>query len=212
MSDINNIAFRDYIPSTFSTPSRSYTVAIICMYSDLSLVNKLINYCKPLSVALYNGSNPPPGGIVQVYNLALSSIKADFFLFCHHDVFGSIRDFISLCLKFSPNPNIYGCVGKSFSNNTLWTNVKQPTEISTLDECLFGFFSNHGLSFDPKLTWTNYSQEISCLSRSMGGKTFVIPNNIQHSPGIHHSFFTKSGFFNKELAYVHKKWGAFYRT
>jgi len=212
MSDINNTAFHNYTPSIVSAPSRSYTVAIICMYSDLILVNRLLNYCKPFSIALYNGSKPPPGGIVSVYSLALSSIKADFFLFCHHDIKGSIRDFISLCLKFSPNPNIYGCVGKSFANNTLWANTKHPTQVSTLDECLFGFFSNQGLFFDPKLIWTNYSQDLCCLSRSLGGEAYVIPNNIQHGPSTHSSFFTKSGVFNKELAYVHKKWGSFYRT
>jgi len=212
MSNFNNTAFLTYTPSTFSAPSRCYTVAIICMYSDLTLVNRLVNSCRPLSVALYNGFNPPPGGIVSVYNLALSSIKADFFLFCHQDVLGSIHSFISLCLEFPPGPDVFGCVGKSFSNNTFWTNVSQPSEVSTLDECLFGFFSNHGLAFDPKLTWTNYSQDLCCLSRSLGGKTYVIPNNIQHYPGIHHSFFIKSGFFKNELAYVHKKWGSFTRT
>jgi len=212
MSPTLNNPFSSYKTNSISLSNLSFTVAIICMYSDQTLVDRLINCCKPLSVALYNGSKPPPGGIVQVYNLALSSINSDFFLFCHQDVFGSIRDFILSCLKFLPNPNIYGCVGKSFSNNTLWTNVIQPTEVSTLDECFFGFFSNYSLSFDPNLIWTNYSQELCCLSRSLGGKTFVIPNNIQHSPNIHQSFFIKSGFFKRELAYVHKKWGAFHRT
>lgn len=212
MTAINKNAFSNYIPFVVSSALHSYSVAIICMYSKLSLFNRLVNHCKSFSVAGYDGTTPPPGGIVQVYNLALSTIKADFFLFCHHDVFGDIPNFILSCLEFSPGPNIYGCVGKSFSNNTLWTNTTQPTEVSTLDECLFGFFFDQRLVFDSKLIWTNYSQELSCLSRSLGGKTYVIPNNIRHFPNIHSSFFAKSGIFKSELAYVHKKWGAFRRT
>ncbi len=212
MAPLQKEAFINYKPSSVSVSDHTYTVAIVCMYSDQLLVNRFVNCCKPLSVALYNGSNPPPGGIVQVYNLALSVIKADFFLFCHHDILGSIPKFILSCLKLPPGPNIYGCVGKSFANHTLWTNTTQPTEISTFDECLFGFYSNFGFSFDPNLVWTNYSQDLCCLSRSKGGKSIIIPNSIQHSPGIHHHFFTKSGYFKNELAYVHKKWGSFNRT
>ncbi len=212
MTAINKNAFSNYIPFVVSSALHSYSVAVICMYSKIDLFNRLINYCKPFSVAGYNGIDPPPGGIVEVYNLALSTIKADFFLFCHHDVFGDISNFILSCLEFPPGPNIYGCIGKSFSNKTLWTNTTQPTEVSTFDECLFGFFSDQRLIFDSKLVWTNYSQDICCLSRSIGGKSIVFPNSIKHSPNIHSHYFAKSGFFKNELAYVHKKWGKFYRT
>jgi len=212
MTDLLSNTFTNYKPSSISVSKYSYSIAIVCMYSDIPLLNRFLQSCKPLSVAIYNGSNPPPGGIVQVYSLALSSITADFFLFCHHDIYGDIPSFLKNCLSLPPGPNIYGCVGKTSRGATFWTNTTQPVEVSTLDECLFGFFSNYGFSFDPKLLWTNYSQDLSCLSRSKGGKTFVIPNSIKHSPGIHHAFFVKSGHFRSELSYVHKKWGSFQRT
>jgi hypothetical protein len=94
MTAINKNAFSNYIPFVVSSSLHSYSVAIICMYSKLSLFNRLVNHCKPFSIAGYDGTTPPPGGIVQVYNLALSTIKADFFLFCHHDIHGDIPSFI----------------------------------------------------------------------------------------------------------------------
>ncbi|MBA7651545.1 hypothetical protein ES703_59364 [subsurface metagenome] len=182
------------------------------MWSHPEIVETLRKSCGIESLITYPGKPPPTHGIVGTYNQALKNIDADFFLFCHQDVAGDIPAFIEASLKFMGPKDVVGAIGKTEKNTPVWRHNEAPIEVETLDECCFGFYKNSGYTFDPKLLWTNYSQDICLLAKSKGGKVWVPPHNIGHAQHRWGSWFKTQGYFGKERAYLSKKWGPFHRS
>ena len=182
------------------------------MWSHLEIFTTLQKSCADLTLVTFPGNPTPPEGIVGIYNKALANIDADFFLFCHQDVAGDIPAFIDTSLEFMGPLDVVGEIGKDMDGTTTWRHDGAPIEVGTLDECAFGFYKDSGYTFDPKLIWTNYSQDICMLAKSKGGKVWVPPHNLGHAQHKWGPWFVKEGYFHKELAYLKKKWGQFPRS
>lgn len=165
-----------------------------------------------MTLTPYDGRNTLPQGIVGIYNQALKEIDAQFFLFVHQDFRGLIPQFIETSIDFMGPKDVIGAIGKTEKNTPVWRHNGDPIEVETLDECCFGFFKASGYTFDPKLIWTNYSQDICMLAKSKGGKVWVPPNNTGHAQHKWGPWFINEGHFKKERAYLGRKWGPFHRS
>lgn len=184
---------------------------IVVLSNNKKQLQRLMQTCGNIKLRIFDGNNPELQYISKVYNQALDEEAADFYFFCHQDIVGGVQRFIEYAYDFSNKEDVVGIVGK-LGNKEVWgKDIKDIIEVEILDECGFGFWRDSGYRFDEKLRWTNYSQDICLQAKKAGGKSLVIPTNIDHI-STNQQWFWDEGWFAKELYYLYHKWGRFNRT
>lgn len=194
---------RDHILSGIRGPAK---VVAVCEWNDPDHLQKLRQSCGPIPLYEYHGVPLHTFPIVATYNRALQEIDADFFLFVHQDAWGDFPTMLHNALQVMDQHDLVGAIGQTTKGQTFWRNTPTPTPVSMVDECAFGFYKDSGLSFDPALKWTNYSQDLCFRIHSLHATVWVVPNAIGHAYHQHGPWFVESGHYHKERAYVHKKW------
>lgn len=181
-------------------------VVAVCEWNDPQHLEKLRDSCDPIPLYEYHGVPLYTFPIVPTYNRALQEIDADFFIFVHQDAWGDFPSMIRNALQVMQQYDLVGAIGKTPKGKTFWRNTWTPTPVYMLDECAFGFFKDSGYTFDPKLLWTNYSQDLCFRTHRNDATVWVVPNSIGHAYHQHGPWFVKQGFYYKEGNYVRAKW------
>ena len=184
----------------------SVRVVVVCLSDEEDQAAELKKAAGSIPVYFYDGKPKPCTPIVRIYEGALREIDADFFVFAHQAVRGDIQAWVETGLQYLHRRDVLALIGWRPGLQTLWRDTVEPTPVSTCDECCFGFYRASGLTFDPKLQWTNYSQEICLQASAHDGIALVVPNNLGHAQHRYGPWFVKSGIYQKERAYVLSKW------
>lgn len=181
-------------------------VVVVCLSDEDDQAAELVEAAAPIPVIFYDGKPKPCTPIVQVYAQALEEIDADFFVFAHQDVRGNIPAWVQNGLDAMGQHDFLGVIGWDKHGNQFWGNTTETTVIDKCDECCFAFYKDSGLSFDPKLHWTNYSHDLCYRTTCAGFRALCVPNNIGHAQHRHGPWFVSQGFYYKDQAYVRAKW------
>jgi len=184
---------------------------VVALSNNKDYLDSLMVNCGKLKVRIFDGTKPENQHITKVYNQALDEEDAAYFFFAHQDLIGDIESFVETAMATGDKRDVIGVVGKQYLIEIWGKDTQHIEQVDTLDECGFGFWKEAGYRFDEKLTWTNYSQDICLQAKANGGKSLVIPSNVDHV-GITKQWFWDNGYFAKEYYYIKKKWGNFHRT
>lgn len=210
--------------------------SLICVYNNQKILdNCLLKSLKEQEtdynlISIDNTKNKFSSA-AKALNFAAKKASSEYLVFVHQDIYLSkgnwlksteklinqIKDLgvAGVAGKSQEKKGIIGNIKEGIPPRSAGINIKKPTQVQTIDECLFiiprKVFNTY--QFDEELCdgWHLYGVDYCLTALENGLKVYVIPNEVYHrSTG----FSFSNDYFNtlKKLFKKHKDFPAVYTT
>lgn len=209
-------------------------LSIICVYNNKEILNEYLlasiseQIFKDYEIILVDSLKMNFKSAAKALNYGVSLAKGDIFVFAHQDVKFLNKDILSKINEYAQTfqfgiggvagriNNSKGTIssikmGKEFVDGGI-ENIKEVTEVDTLDECLFFIKRKEFLGFDEDLgnTYHLFATDYCYKAKLHNQKVFLFPLDIYHlskGDSMNESYFEtlyKIGKkYRKQVKYLH---------